>query len=391
VSGARGTIIKRGGSWAVVIDRGRDENGKRRRDWHSGYTSRAEAERARTELLRARDRGEYVAPSRLSFGDFLTKRWLPALEAAVTAGRLRPSTAAHYRRLVTAHIAPRLGHVPLRDLTPDLLARLYGDLLEGGRRQAKGGLSPTSVHSVHVTIHRALRDAVRWGLASRNVADLAAADAPHPVRRDVAERSWSPEQLRAFLDAVRDDRLIALWTLAATTGMRRGELCGLRWADVDLPGGRLTVRRTRVVVDHVVVESGPKTAAGCRSIALDPATVRVLQAHRKAQAAERLAWGPAYHPSDLVFTWENGEPLHPDLVRKTFQRLARQAGLPPIPFHGLRHAYASAGLAAGVDLKVMSSRLGHSSVAITADTYQHVREQQDQAAAERVAATIFGA
>lgn len=387
---ARGTVIHRGKRWAVVIDQGRDDTGRRLRHWHSGFTTRRAAEQARTELLRAVDTGAYVAPSAVTVAEFVTGRWLPSLDALVASGRLKPATVAQYRRLATVYVVPNLGRVALRDLSPDGLARLYGDLLASGRRRGTGGLSPTSVHAVHVTIHKMLKDALRWGLVARNVADVAAGDAPHPVRREMTERSWSPQQLRAFLTATTDHRLAALWILAATTGMRRGELCGLQWADVDLDAGRLTVARARVVVDHQVLDSTPKTAAGNRSIGLDAVTVRALRAHRAQSAAERLAWGPEHRAGDLVFTWENGAPLHPDLVTRTFKRLAASAGLPTIPLHGMRHSYASAALEAGVDTKVVSGRLGHSSVAITADLYQHVRQQVDQQAADRVAAVIFG-
>ncbi len=393
MSPARGTVIKRGARWTVVIDQGRDEAGRRKRDWHSGYGSRDEAERARTELLSSLDRQEYVAPSKISVGAFAAERWLPALDALVGAGKLKASTVQGYRNLVNAYVVPKLGRVVVKDLTPDQLARFYGALLTTGRRQGKGSakpLSPTTVHAVHVCVHRLLKDAGRWGLVARNVADVAAEDAPRPVRREMTERVWSPAELGAFLASVREHRLAALWTLFATTGMRRGEACGLTWGDVDLDAGRLAIRRSRVVVNHQVVDSTTKTAASQRTIGLDVATVRSLRAHRAQQAGERLAWGPEYRVTDLVFTWEDGSPLHPDVVTRTFKRLAAKAGLRPIVVHGLRHSYASAALEAGVDTKIVSGRLGHSSVAITSDLYQHVRREVDQQAADQVAALILG-
>lgn len=206
----------------------------------------------------------------------------------------------------------------------------------------------------------------------------------------MTERVWSPAQLGAFLTSAKDHRLSALWTLLSTTGMRRGEAAGLAWGDVNLDGGRLTIRRSRVVVNHQVVDSSTKTDSSARTIGLDPATVRALRSHRARQSADRLAWGPEYHSSELVFTLENGEPLHPDLITRTFKRVAKAAGLTPIVVHGLRHSYASAALEAGVDTKIVSGRLGHSSVAITSDLYQHVRAEVDQAAADQVATPILG-
>jgi len=394
VSRARGTIIRRGGRWSVVLDLGLDENGRRIRRWHSGYTDRDEAERARTELLSSIDKATYVDPTKVTVKAFLEDRWLPALDGLVAAGKLKPSTVAHYRRLATAYVIPKLGRTLLVKLSADQLARFYATLLKDGRRRVVGGedaaLSAGTVHAVHVAIHRALKDAQRWGLVARNVADAASADAPRAQRREMTERLWTPTQLRTFLESVNDHRLSALWTLFATTGLRRGEAAALTWPDIDLDAGRLTIRRARVVVNHRVIDSTPKTEKSVRTIGLDSATVRALRAHWAQQAKERLAWGPEYHATDLVFTWEDGSPLHPDLITRMFKRLAARAGLPPIVVHGLRHSYASAALEAGIAMKVVSDRLGHSSLSITADLYTHVRPEVDQAAADQVAALILG-
>jgi integrase len=392
MSKARGTVIRRGDKWAVVLTTGYNENGRQIRKWHSGFTSRAEAERARTELMSALDTQTYVEPTKVTVGAFIADRWLPALDAFVACGKLKASTVGQYRNLANAYIVPRIGRVLLRDLSADQLSRLYGALLTNGRRRGNGKtLSPTTVRAVHITVHRMLKDAQRWGLVARNVADVASADAPRAARREMSERVWSPAELCAFLATVSEHRLWAMWLTLATTGMRRGEMCGLRWAEVDLEAGRLTISRSRVVVNHQVIDSTTKTAASTRVIGLDATTVRALRAHRAQQATERLAWGPEYQATELVFTWENGAPLHPDLVTRTFKRLAKAAGLRPIVVHGLRHSYASAALEAGVDIKIVSGRLGHSSISITGDLYQHVRREVDQRAADQVAALILGA
>lgn len=202
-------------------------------------------------------------------------------------------------------------------------------------------------------------------------------------------RVWSPTDLRTFLASVKGDRLYAMWLLFITTGLRRGEVAGLRWSDLDLDRGRLSVNVARVVVNHTVVDTSPKSKR-TRELAIDPGTVKALRSHQVAQGAERLAWGPGYNGSPLVFTWEDGRPLHPDVITRTFKRLATAAGLPVVRVHDLRHSYASAALSAGVGLKVMQERLGHSSVAITGDVYSHVSREVDQAAADQVAAVILG-
>jgi integrase len=172
--------------------------------------------------------------------------------------------------------------------------------------------------------------------------------------------------------------------------MRRGELAGLRWVDVDLDAGRASPRRPRVVVNYTVEVSEPKTAKGRRSVALDAVTVAALREHRERQAKDRAVVGPGWQDSGLVFTRLDGAPLHPDLISDWFERLAREAGLPKIRLHDVRHSYASAALAAGIPAKIVSERLGHATVQITLDTYSHVLPGLDAQAAETVARLILG-
>jgi hypothetical protein len=198
-------------------------------------------------------------------------------------------------------------------------------------------------------------------MVPRDVALLASP--PRPSRPEL--QAWTAAELRAFLAHVGADRLYSLWLLASSTGMRRGELLGIQWSDVDLSRARISVRRSLVTVGHEVVVSEPKTAKGRRSVALDPATVAGLKTWRKQQAAERLAWGPAWIDSGVVFTWEDGRPLHPREVTRAFSRHVLAAGVPIIRLHDLRHTHATLALAAGVHPKVVQERLGHANIAIT--------------------------
>ena len=369
----KGTIIKRGATYSIVLDLGRGPNGKRIRKWHSGFETKKEAEQAKVELLAALGRGAYVAPSKRTIGPFLREDWLPGLRAQV-----RPSTWAEHKSKVEVHLVPAIGGVLLQRLTPGHLNALYADLLERG-------LSARTVLHVHATIRRALADAARWGLVPRNVALLASP--PRPGRPEL--QVWTAAELRAFLAHVEGDRLYALWLLAASTGMRRGELLGVQWSDVDLGRVRIAVRRSLVTVGHEVVVSEPKTAKGRRSVALDPATVAGLKAWRKQQTAERLAWGPAWTDSGLVFTREDGRPLHPREVTRAFSRHVLDARVPIIRLHDLRHTHATLALAAGAHPKVVQERLGHANIAITLDTYSHVVPALEEQAARTVAALVF--
>lgn len=275
---------------------------------------------------------------------------------------MRPSTWATNKALVEKHVVPRLGSLLLQHVTPAHLNSFYADL------QGSAQLAPSSVVRVHAVICKALSDAVRWGMVSRNVAD--AADPPRIAT--APRKTWTPEQASKFLAHVRDDDLYCAYRLAITTGMRRGEIVGLRWQDVDLEAARLSVTRALIVVEgYRVEESEPKTARGRRNIALDQTTVEVLRGRWIAVPGER------------VFP-----DVHPDVLSSAFERHVKRAGLPRISFHDLRHTYATMALQAGIHPKVVSERLGHASVAFTLDTYSHAVPALQESAASLVASLI---
>jgi integrase len=228
---------------------------------------------------------------------------------------------------------------------------------------------------------------VRWNLLQRNIAYQA--DAPSSPPGSVEMKTWTAEELRRFLDFVASDRLYGAWVLAATTGLRRGEVLGLRWGDIDLEPGRLAVRQTLVSVAYETKFSTPKTKRGRRSVSLDATTVMALRSHRKRQLQDRMAWGPAYQDSGLVVTREDGSLVHPDRFTQMFDKHVKNSGLPRIRLHDLRHTHATLALAAGVHHKVVSDRLGHATVAFTLDVYSHAVPALQEEAAERVAALVF--
>lgn len=309
--------------------------------------------------------------------------WLPAVRSTV-----RPSTFATYETVVNCYLKKNIGSLPLQAITPLTLRTLYADLLATGRKNGKDGLSPATVRYVHAVLRKALKDAVRSNLVTRNVAELV--DPPRVPRAQI--KTWSAREVRTFLEHVRDDRLYAAYVLAATTGMRRGEVLGLRWQDVDLNHGRVSVSQTLVVVSGYDVQySEPKTAKGRRMVALDEQTTAALREQRERQLLERALWGDAYEDADLVFTRENGTPLHPDLFSDAFWRHIEAAKLPRIRFHDLRHTHATLALSAGIHPKVVSERLGHASIVITLDTYSHAIPAMQETAAALIASLVFDA
>jgi len=275
-------------------------------------------------------------------------------------------------------VLPRVGAARLVDLTPQRVQALYVELLERGKKDGSP-LSARSVLQVHRTLHRALGDAVRWRLLARNPA--------HDVRLPRAEKkemtAWVAEDARAFLAGTADDRLAALWMVALHSGMRRGELAGLRWADVDLDAGTIAVTQQRTTAHYKVVVAEPK-ARSRRVIPVDATVVEAIRSHRRRQLEERLLAGAAWADSGYVLVDELGVPYHPERLGVLFERSCRTVGVPPIRLHDLRHTMATAALQAGIHPKVVQERLGHSSIAVTLDTYSHVAPTLQREAADKI-------
>ena len=376
----RGHIRRRGKTWSIVVDIGRDENGKRQQRWHAGFRTEREAEAKLPEILTQLQRGSYVEPTKKTMTIFM-REWLESARS-----NTRSSTWSTYQTLTEKHIIPALGSWQIQRLTAAKLDAFYGELLTSGRRSGKGGLSPRTVGHIHGVIRLALSQAVRWQLLTRNVAD----DANPPRKKQTTMRTWSPEEVRTFLNHVHDDRNYAAYVLALTTGLRRGEILGLAWRDVDLDAGWLNVRQTVVSVNFKVQLSTPKTAAGRRSVALDAGTVQVLRDHRLRQLKERVDLGlDNVKPDDFVFSQPDGSPIHPGLFSDAFDRRVKAAKLLRIRFHDLRHTSATLALAAGIHPKVVQERLGHASISITLDLYSHSVPSLQEDAATKVGGLIL--
>jgi integrase len=391
----RGSVVRRTDSkgrarYYVVVDETAD--GKRRRRWHSdpatgsAFTTRRAADEYCASLVVATGQGTYVTPSHLTTGQWLT-RWLDA-----ATDRLRPSTWASYEKNLRVHVLPTLADVPLQQLTTHHLDELYARLRREGRATTRGkgeGLSPRTVRYVHTIVRAALKDAARKGLVVRNVADQATPPAARQPGGGMA--TWTAPELARFVAGTTDHPLHPVLVLLAMTGMRRGEALGLRWSDVDLDRGRVYVSRTVGKVAGRVVEGDTKTAAGRRSVALDPQLVELLDQHFQHQAAERDLVGVGYVDRGLVFASPTGDYLYPEGVSRLFKDLSRELGLPVIRLHDLRHTWATLALQAGVHPKVVQERLGHSTVTVTLQTYSHVLPAMHDEAAATVANLVRAA
>lgn len=370
-------------NWYVVVDLGRDAEGKRRQKWHGGFRTRKQAEVARTKIVADLHHGTYTEPTKLTLREWVEDKWLPTVQTQV-----KPSTFESYARNMRHHVLPTLGGRQLRDIGPGQLNALYATLLSEGRRNGPGGLSAKTVHYIHTIAHKALADAVDAGVLAANAADRA--KPPRPRTQSATElRFWTPEQLRSFLALVEGHRLEAAWHLSSMTGMRRGEVLGLRWADIDLGNGRAHVRHALVSVSYELIFSTPKNHCA-RVIDLDPATADHLRVHRDRQTKDRREWGADYQDGDLVFCKENGEPIHPQTYSQAFERLVAKSDLPSIRLHDLRHTHATIAIKAGTPTKVISERLGHESPAFTLKQYAHVIPGMQAEAASAIAALVAG-
>lgn len=382
---ASGTIYRRetpSGASSWVAHATWQEGGKRRQSKRS-FRTKKEAQAALTELLAAHQTGTFVAPSRMPLREFV-EPWLAALE---NQGR-KPTTLRGYRTSLDAYVLPRLGDVALQELRASDLDALYAELLRSGGRHGQG-LSMTTVHHVHAAMNKMLHDAERKGLVIRNVAKLANAPTLTTARAKGPEmRVWSPDELARFLASIEGNRNEMLFRLMAMTGTRRGEVVALRWSDVELAGHRLTVNQAANVIDGKEVVAVPKTRRSRRVIDLDADTVSMLQRHRARQREQFLMLGVSATASDRVFTNEIGEPFRPNSVGQAFRRLVDAADVPLIRLHDLRHTHATHLLMAGVNVKVVSERLGHSSVSFTLDTYGHVMPGQQAEAAAAAAGLL---
>lgn len=368
----------KGKRFARKISGVRKPDGKLGDSWKGGFITAREAREDRNTALDQVRRRTYVAPTRIAFGDYLRDRWLPAQR-----GRLKHSAFSSYEMIVTKKIPAWLASTPIAEVEGSDLDRLYAELLTSGRKDGKG-LAPKSVRNVHICLHKSLEDATRKKVIARNPADDA--DPPKqasPGSKEMA--TWTRAHLNAFLDHVRGDPFYAAYLLAARTGMRRGEILGLRLSDFDPQSSRIQVRQTLISTDYELSFGEPKTDRGKRSLKLDHETVAALQAHLDRQADEMAILGDAYQDHGLVFANEDGTPKHPVLLSQEFERHVRDAALPQIRLHDLRHTYATLALQAGINVKIVSSRLGHSTVAFTLDVYSHAIPEMDEEAVEMFA------
>lgn len=366
-----GSIYRRkDGRWASTINLGR-QDGKLRRKTFYGVTRQMVQEKL-TDALHTFHQGLPITTERQTVGNFI-ERWL---EDSVKPS-VRPKTYASYSQVARLYLFPYIGKISLQKLTPQQLQAFLNN-------RVADGLSPRTVQYTHAVLRRALGQAMKWGLVSRNIALLV--DLPKMSTHEV--EPLTTEQVKVFLNEIRGGRLEALYLVAMGLGLRKGELLGLRWQDVDLDAETINVRVALQRIQGTLQLVELKTRRSRRTIALPQVVVDSLRSHRVRQMEERLAAGDVWQESGLVFTTAIGTPLEPRNVTRHFHRLLEKAGLPRQRFYDLRHTCASLLLAQGVQPRVLMEILGHSQISLTMNTYAHVMPQLEREAADKMDAAL---
>lgn len=366
-----GSKIKRMPNRDLYRARYTDPNGKQRSVYGKTYK---ECREKLTEALSNKDRGLSFDAGNLMLGSYLD-RWL----TDSVQNTVRPRTYERYEQIVRTHLKPNLGNVKLSKLTPTHVRGLYKSKLDSG-------LSMRSVEYIHTTLHKALKQAVLDSLIPRNVTE--AVKAPKAASKET--KVLNAKQVKAFLEAARDERLEALMVLGITTGMRVSELLGLKWGDINFDSGKLSVRRSLTYANTGPVYSDTKRKSSRRSIKLTQTALSALRSHRKRMNEERLRVGLDWQDNDLVFPGDKGQPLRPWTLNRAFKRVMKTAELPSdVTFHAAtRHTCATLLLSKGVHGKLVQELLGHATISITLDTYSHVLPGMDDGLADTIEEAI---
>ncbi len=343
--------------------------GKRKQKEVGGFRTRKEAEEAAKKILAEIQNGTYVEPSKITVEEYLYDFVENTLKNEVA-----PNTYEQRKAYIKNHIAPRIGKIKLFDLSPVQIQKFYNELRE------KYGAG--HVQNIGNLLNKALNQAVRWNIISRNPAALV--KKPSTSRKNTKIKVWTVDEQKKFLEHVKSESMFyyVLFLLALTSGMRKGELLGLQWSDVDIKQGIISVKRTAVWANkNLYLKDIPKTESSIRTIQLPDQTVKALKKWQLACPANSL---------NLVFpSPKTNGILYPNSLDKAFQKAVRGAGVPYISFHGLRHTFATTLLANNVNPKIVQEMLGHATIKTTMDTYSHVLPNMQKEAAKQLSAVLF--
>jgi len=372
----KGHLTKRSkDSWTIVVDLGLKANGKRNQKWKSTKGTKKEAEALLARMLTELEDGVYIDAKKTSVSGYLDK-WIASIKGSVSS-----TTHERYKQLCDKHLKPTIGNIALNKLQAIRISELYSVAMESGRIDGKGGLSKQTVLHMHRVLKRALSQAVKWGLISRNPCD-AVDNIPKPNKKE--RLTFTTEETLSLLEQLEGNRLQLPVLLAVTTGMRRGEILGLRWKDIDLDKKRLCIRQIVIETREYGLEvKQPKTDSSSRTIALPRIAIEAIKKYRVEQAQLCLQLGKGLTPESMLFDEFSGLNI-PNRITVNFRSFIKTHGFKHVTFHDLRHTHATHLLEQNIHPKIVSERLGHSTIALTMNTYSHVMPTMQEEAANKV-------
>lgn len=369
----KGYVRKRGATWSFTVDIGKDaRTGKRKQKTQSGFKTKKEAQAALAELVSNVDKGSYIEPTKRKFQDFA----MEYLEKTYK-NKVKASTYDRTYSIIFNQIIPWFGNIELKNMDQFIIHDFYDSKL-------KEGFSSSYIQRMHEMIRMLMKVAYKWKLIHEDVISLV--EPPRLVKKEM--KVWTIQQVNEFLKHTKHSRYHPIFFLAAYTGMRKGEILGLSWDDINFDEMKLKINKTLYKIKGEYLLQEPKTTHSVRTIYLDDDVIRVLKKQKVKQNLERMKYGPVYKKHNMVFAQETGEYVYPSAVNMLFTRFLKQLELPYIRFHDLRHTHATILLQMGVNPKVVADRLGHSSVKITLDTYSHVLPSMQQDLSEQFSRTM---
>lgn len=371
-------LAKRGSKWSYIVRIQDPISGITKQKWISGFATKEEAKSAR-DLARTEARqGVFVSPSKITVAEHF-EEWI-----GIKKSKVKATTADNYRQILDYYILPKLGSALLRDLNPTKIERFYLDLSEGGSRKGKP-LSRSTVRLVSIVLSQGLERAVK----DRRLALNSAKGIERPQGKTRRNEPFTASELKVFFTGVENHRLSAFYRLSAYTGARRGELVALRWSDIDLEKGIITISKNRTRVRKEIIEQdSTKGGEGRRVVDFDAETARLMRAHKVRQNQERLRIGEIWQETGYIFVQENGLPVDPDTPSKIFQSVCKRLGLRNQTLHDLRHLHATELLRHGVGVHLVKERLGHKDISVTLEIYGHIRADDKRAVADQFALAI---
>jgi integrase len=376
----RGTILKRGKKWSIVVDIGKDIKGKRKQKWFSGFRTKKEAESELTKILHQLENNIFINPDKMNLAEYL-RQW----SADYVAINLAPTTRQGYKVNIEGHIIPHLGHIPLQKLQPMHIQGFYKEKIENGRLDGKGGLSAKTVMYIHRVLREALSHAVKQQIIPRNVADFVEVPKLKKYRATVLDEKG----VQSLLETFKNTNYYIAVLLGVGVGLRRGEALGLQWKDIDFENKTIQINRSLLPTENGLIFHDPKTEGSNRIIVVSNTIINMLLVAKEQQEKSKKILGEAYNDIDLVTCWDDGSPINPTTFSQSFGRTLQKHKLPHIRFHDLRHTNATMMLKQKVSAKVASERLGHSTVGITLDLYSHVLKEMQEEAAAKLEDIIF--